>query len=268
MNITKEQFMKLYTTKLNLEEISKKHLDKHVYDALEIEPSISNASFVHVASFNYFLEDQKGNKKDNSKENIKYLNNYDQMLKDGVPLDATYVILGVNTGAKGKGHTFKPMEMFQNQSISKCINRYHNSLKKYGDITIYNDYLNGLYATDFIKGMPTAGIAGIAKRFNKIIREQNLDKDQFWIDFSNFFAEVLEKELSIFDNQTKVLIIMGGPKNSETYIINKFLKLSGLDKKYEIINIYHYSGQSTENKVIARHLEKVLPTIKHKRLKK
>lgn len=261
MKITKKQHQALLDTDLNLEKIAKPYLTNSEFEALEIDSFSQQAKIAHMVSFNYFKPTLETSKPIISKDNIDYLNNFDQIEKDNVTLRSDYVLLGVNAGLEGVDKDFRPFEMFQIQS-KPYIGKYENVLKEYNHDAIFEKYLEGVYATDMVKGMATGNAGQLNARFNEIAKKLNINPKTFMKKISMFFGQILENELTLLGNNTKVLIVMGKRKDQHNHLVNKMLRISGLDKKYQVINIYHYSAQSLTNKDMADQLINELQKIK------
>ena len=255
--ITKEQYQALKETGLNFATIARKYLTESEIKAIPFQKVLSlepeeGGSFANYSSFAYWI-DQTGKKAhEEAAANIEVLQDWDKLQAEGATLRSGFVLLGVNAGAKGidlkaaEGtETLEHFEMFQvrGQSIPSPI-KYKNALmKNEDDKEFYNQAVSGTYMTDFIKGFPTSYGPDIKKAMNKAIDKLNYDKTQgeeFKNNFCKLFGEILKNELDLLGGKTHTLIVMG--KNPKQSIVNDFLRRSGLDKEFRIVNISHYSG--------------------------
>lgn len=258
--ITKKEYQALKENGLNFQEVAKKYLtdtelkEINFLETLNFKPE-EGGSFANFGSFAYWKNSTHKKAFDQANENIQLLQDWDKIQEENVELKAGYVLLGVNAGLKGMNlkelESFEHFEMFQIRSLKKNNKstavkspiRYKNALINTGNEVFYNEVVSGTYMTDFIKGLPTPYGPDIKKNLKKITANLKYSNAQFKTFYSNFcklFGEILNTELQLLGGKTHTLIVMG--KNPKTCIVNEFLKESGLDQQYNVVNISHYSG--------------------------
>lgn len=258
--IIKEQYEALKENGLNFKEVASKYLTDAEIEVIGFQETLyltpkEGGSFANFSSFAYWGDHQEKTIYEEAKKNVETLQNWGELNNKHVKLHADYVFLGVNAGAKGMGlkgiETFEHFEMFQIRSI-KTENgfkgipspiKYKNALIKTGNEEFYLNNVQGTYMTDFIKGFPTDYGPSIMKVLKEVKEKLDYTDEQwntFYNNFCKLFGDILETELSLLGGNTHTLIVMA--KNPETSLLNKFIKESGLDKKYKIVNISHYSG--------------------------
>lgn len=276
--ISKEQYESLKTTGLDFEKLSNKYLTKEEIKAISFQTTLSNSpenhgSFANYSSFAYWKDSEKKKASEQAKETIEILQSWEQLQENEVSLHADYILLGVNAGSFGmdgkEEETFEHFEMFQIRSVLKegkvrgipSPIKYKNALINNGEEELYSQKLKGMYKTDFIKGFPTRFGGDIKKNLKLYVKDlhpKNADFEKFYTKFCQLFGEILENELNLLKDpeasKTQTLVIMG--KNPKTCVINDFLKRSELDKKYNIINIPHYSAP-VKHTVIVESFKKV-----------
>lgn len=276
--ISKEQYESLKTTGLDFEKLSKKHLLEEEIEAIKFQAPLyyspeNHGSFANFSSFAYWKDSEKKKASEQAEETIEILQSWEQLQENEVSLHADYILLGVNAGLFGvegkEEETFRHFEMFQIRSVLKegkvrgipSPIKYKNALINNGEEELYSQKLKGMYMTDFIKGFPTRFGGDIKKNLKLYVKDlypKNADFEKFYTKFCQLFGEILENELNLLKNpeasKSQTLVIMG--KNPKTCVINDFLKRSELDKKYNIINIPHYSAP-VKHTVIVESFKKV-----------
>lgn len=272
--IFKEQYEALKEKGLDFKNLSEKHLTKEEIDAIKFQDPLyykpeEGGSFANFSSFAYWKDSEKKNVSEQVEETITILQSWEQLQENEVNLHADHILLGVNAGSFGiegkEGESFRHFEMFQIRSNVKDGKlrgipspiKYKNALCNNGEAELYLQKLQGAYMTDFIKGFPTRFGGDIKKNLKEYVEDIHKTKeefDEFYTRFCNLFGEILENELNLLKDQTKLnsekqtLIIMG--KNPLTCVINDFLKRSKLDEKYDIINIPHYSSPVKQSTIV------------------
>ncbi|WP_277674254.1 hypothetical protein [Piscibacillus halophilus] len=279
--ITKEQYQTLKETGLNFETIAKRYLTESEIKAIPFQKVLSlkpeeGGSYANYSSFAYWKDQPKLKAHEEAAANIELLQDWDKLQAENATLRSGFVLLGVNAGAKGidlkaaEGtETLDHFEMFQVRSIQSGERRqgipspikYKNALmQNEGDKEFYNQVVSGTYMTDFIKGFPTSYGPDIKKAMNAAIDKLNYNKTQgeeFYNNFCKLFGEILKNELDVLGGKTHTLVVMG--KNPKQNIVNDFLRRSGLDKEFKIVNISHYSG-SPSSKGLAEELKEAFKT--------
>ena len=262
--ITKEQYQALKETGLNFETIAQKYLTENEIEAIPFQKVLylkpkEGGSYANYSSFAYWIDQKNMKAHEEAAANIEVLQDWDKLQSENATLRSGFVLLGVNAGAKGMDlkiaegtETLDHFEMFQIRSIKSGEKRqgipspikYKNALmQNEDDKEFYNQVVSGTYMTDFIKGFPTSYGPDIKGHLNEAINKLNYNEsqgDEFYNRFCKLFGEILKNELDVLGGKTHTLVVMG--KNPKQNIVNEFLKRSGLDKEFRIVNISHYSG--------------------------
>lgn len=279
--ITKEQYQALKETGLNFETVAKKYLTESEIKAIPFQEVLSlkpeeGGSFANYSSFAYWIDQKKKKAHEEAAANIEVLQDWDKLQAENATLRSGFVLLGVNAGAKGMDlkiaegtETLEHFEMFQIRSIKSGERRqgipspikYKNALiQNEAGKEFYDQVVSGTYMTDFIKGFPTSYGPDIREHLNEAIKKLNYNKSQgeeLYNKFSKLFGEILKNELDVLGAKTHTLVVMG--KNPKQNIVNEFLRRSGLDKEFRIVNISHYSG-SPSYKGLAEELKEAFTT--------
>lgn len=261
--ITRDEYQAIKNTGLNFKEISQKHLTKDELKHLKFQKVLGlkaseGGSFANYSSFAHW-HDQGGDVLKAQEKSLKLIQDWDILQSLGVNLRADRVFLGVNAGAKGfdikkeaGSETFDHFEMFQLRTIPgengerdgiPCAFKYQRAFVNYDQEhkDFYNEHIRGAYITDFVKGMPTDYGNEIEKLLKAVQADLNYtdqEYDDLFKRFAKLFGEILKNELKALGDRTHTLIVMG----FEGCVVNKLIKESGLDKKYNIKNVPHYSG--------------------------
>ena len=270
--ITKEDYIGIKSGGLDFNKISKKHLKKDELEHFDFQKVLQldadeGGSFANYSSFAVW-HDQSQDALIEQKKSLELLQDWDGLNNLGIRLRSDYVFLGVNAAAKGfdmrkdaGNETFDHFEMFQLRTIPNgegqqkgipCAFKYQRAFINHDEEhkDFYNENIRGAYMTDFIKGLPTNYGNDIDNYLKKISSELNYTKEGYedlFNRFANLFSEILINELEVLGGRTHTLIVMG----AKSGIVNNLVSRSGLDKKYKIKNIPHYSGSIKYDKIRA-----------------